>query len=256
MVARRLDSLPAAHRDLWLATAAAGWIALLLVTDQWSDPAGQQLWGAATWAVLWWLLRAEAPVVAVQVAVVVVFATAVEYTFSALLGVYLYRLGGVPAFVPPGHGLVYLASLALGRWPPLLAHRRPLSALTLAVGLTYAVWGLVGGDRVDALGAFWFGCLVLFLALGRSGLLYVGAFVIVTGMELLGTWLHVWQWQRLDPTGLIGIGNPPSGVAGGYAWFDLLAVLLAPAILRRVGEAGRLLRRAATGQGGRPASRR
>lgn len=237
-----------APRDLALAAVAAGWLTVVLATDHWSDLVGQRIWGAATWLVLWWLLRAEGPLVRIQVAVVVGFATVVEYTFSPVLGVYLYRLGNVPAFVPPGHGLVYLGSLALSRSPWACAHRRTLTALTVAVGLPYALWGVVGTDRVDALGAFWFGCLVMFLVIGRSGPLYLGAFVLITYLELLGTSLGVWQWQRLDPTGLIGIGNPPSGVAGGYAWFDLVAVLVAPALRRRLDGLSTSLRRS-----GRPA---
>ena len=35
-----------------------------------------------------------------------------------------------------------------------------------------------------------------------------------------------------DPTDLVTIGNPPSGAAGGYGWFDLAAVLAGPAVLR------------------------
>jgi hypothetical protein len=61
--------------------------------------------------------------------------------------------------------------------------------------------------------------------------LYVGAFVVVTYLELLGTWLGTWEWQEHDPTGLVSIGNPPSGAAGGYGWFDLAAVLAGPAVL-------------------------
>jgi hypothetical protein len=233
-VAGRLDSLAGTQRDLAIVAATSGWLTTLLVTDRWSDLAVQWISGVVTWLVLVRLLRAETPVIRTQVAVVVVFATVVEYTFSAYLGIYRYRLGNVPVFVPPGHGLVYLGSLALGR---ALARgpRLPPIALTFAVGGAYALWGLVGTDRVDALGAFWFGCLVVFQSVGRSGLLYVGAFVIVTYLELLGTGLGVWEWQRFDPTGFIGIGNPPSGAAGGYAWFDLAAVLCAPALVRRFG---------------------
>ena len=64
--------------------------------------------------------------------------------------------------------------------------------------------------------------------------LYVGAFAVVTYLELLGTWLGTWAWQSHDPTGLVAIGNPPSGAAGGYGWFDLAAVLAAPALLLAV----------------------
>ena len=53
----------------------------------------------------------------------------------------------------------------------------------------------------------------------------------MTYLELLGTWLGTWAWQTHDPTGLVTIGNPPSGAAGGYGWFDLAAVLAGPAVL-------------------------
>ncbi|PZS40789.1 MAG: hypothetical protein DLM62_00990 [Pseudonocardiales bacterium] len=209
-----------------------GWITLMLAVDPSSGLGEQRAWGVATWAVLLWLLRVETPIVRAQVAMVVAFATAVEYTFSLWLEVYVYRLANVPAFVPPGHGLVYLCALTLGRSPLIYRWRVPLVALTLGAGAAYALWGLLGSDRVDVLGAFWFGCLAAFLTRRRSRLLYVGLFGIVTYLELLGTWLGVWTWRPLDPTGLITIGNPPSGAAGGYGWFDLAALTVAPTLLR------------------------
>ncbi|MGH3753494.1 MAG: hypothetical protein ACRDRP_12495 [Pseudonocardiaceae bacterium] len=218
--------------DLGIAAVASGWLTVLLVTDSSSGLGGQLVWGAATWGVLLWLLRAETPLVRAQGAVVVAFATAVEYIFSLGLDVYVYRLDNIPAFVSPAHGLVYLCALALGRSSVVHRWRVALVTGTLAAGASYALWGLLGTDRIDVLGAFWFGCLVAFLAWGRSRLLYVGAFGIVTYVELLGTWLGVWEWQPLDPTGLITIGNPPSGVAGGYGWFDLAGLTAGPALLR------------------------
>ena len=107
-----------------------------------------------------------------------------------------------------------------------------LVAATVVVGGAYAAWGLLLHDRPDALGAFWYVCLVGFLCWGRSRALYVGAFVVVTYLELLGTWLGTWEWQERDPTGLVTIGNPPSGAAGGYGWFDLAGLLAAPLVLR------------------------
>jgi hypothetical protein len=207
------------------------WAPLVLLLDRGADVWAQRALGAGTWLLLFGLLRRESPLVRAQVAVVVAFATAVEYTFSPLLEVYVYRLHNVPAFVPPGHGLVYLCALAIGRSAWVTARRRPLVTATVAVGGTYAVWGLAVSGRPDALGAFWFLCLLGFLWRGRSQALYVGAFVVVTYLELLGTWLGTWAWQTHDPTGLVTIGNPPSGAAGGYGWFDLAAVLLGPALL-------------------------
>ena len=211
-----------------------GWISLVLVIDADGTLSTQRLLGAATWLLLLVVCARETPLVRAAVVVVVVFATLVEYTFSPLLQVYVYRFDNVPAYVPPGHGLVYLAAFAIGHTPWVRAHLRGCVAATASVGAAWASWGLFGSDRVDVLGAFWFACLLGFLLWGPNRGLYVGAFAVVSYLELLGTALGNWEWQRHDPTGLIPIGNPPSGAAGGYGWFDLAAVLLAPALLALV----------------------
>jgi hypothetical protein len=228
---RRASLVAALRHPALPAPVTLVWVPLVLLLDRGAGIWAQRALGAGTWLLLLALLRRETPLVRAQVAVVVAFATAVEYTCSPLLQVYVYRLHNVPAFVPPGHGLVYLCALATGRAAFVQARRRWLVALTVVVGGAYAGWGLLVSARTDVLGAFWYACLVGFLCWGRSRLLYVGAFVVVTYLELLGTWLGTWEWQRHDPTGLVAIGNPPSGAAGGYGWFDLAAVLAAPALL-------------------------
>ena len=50
-------------------------------------------------------------------------------------------------------------------------------------------------------------------------------------LEIVGTHLGTWAWGTHDPTGLVSIGNPPSGAAGGYGWFDLAGLLAAPYLL-------------------------
>lgn len=227
----------------WLpAIVVLAWIPAVLLLDRGAGLPRQLLLGVGTWVLLLALLRREAPVVRAQTAVVVVFATAVEYTFSPLLEVYLYRLHNVPSFVPPGHGLVYLAALSLGRTPLLRRHARAAVAATVVLGGCYAAWGLFWSPRLDVLGALWYLCLVGFLLWGRSRLLYVGAFVVVTYLEVLGTWAGVWTWSPYDPTGLVAIGNPPSVAAGGYGWFDLAAVLAAPAVVRLAQQASARVR--------------
>lgn len=220
--------------DLAVAAAVLVWIPGVLLADRGASLGRQDLLGLGTWVLLATLLRRQSPLVRAQTAVVVVFATAVEYTCSPLLHVYLYRLHNVPAFVPPGHGLVYLAALALGRSALLRRHARSAIAVTVLGGAGYAAWGLSPlAPRPDVLGAFWFVCLLAFLRFGVSRLLYVGAFVVVTYLELLGTGLGSWAWQAHDPTGIVSMGNPPSGAAGGYGWFDLAAVTVAPWLLAR-----------------------
>ena len=212
-------------------TVVAAWVAVVLGLDTGASLGQQRLLGGVTWLLLGALLAGQSRTTRMQVAVVVVFASVVEYVFAGWLGVYVYRLGNVPWFVPPGHGLVYLAALCLGRsaW----AHRHERAVLRIALGLCglWALWGVTLSPRPDVLGAFWFGCLLVFARYGRSPLLYAGAFLVVSYLELVGTSLGTWAWQAHDPTGLISIGNPPSGIAGGYAWFDAAALALTPWLL-------------------------
>jgi hypothetical protein len=213
-----------------------GWLSVVL----WLDRAGGggDLWlqrglGLLTWLVLVAALVRVSPLVRAQTAVVVAFATVVEYIFSPTLEVYVYRFDNVPAYVPPGHGLVYLSAFALGHAAFVRRRRAWWEVAVVVVGGLWAAHGLWVADRPDLLGAFWYGCLVLFLVFGPSKEVYIGAFVVVSWLELLGTHLGNWAWGTVDFTGWVSIGNPPSGAAGGYGWFDLAALLAAPYLLRR-----------------------
>ena len=221
--------------DLVTAGVVIAWVPVVLLLDSGAGLGQQRLLGLGTWVLLFTLLAFETTAVRAQAAVVVVFASLIEYTFSAGLGVYVYRLDNVPSFVPPGHGLVYLAALTLGRSAILQAHERLAVRATVTAGGLYALWGLSPlAPRADVLGAFWYLCLVGFLAFGRNRLLYVGAFLVVTYLELVGTALGTWTWQPYDPTGLVPMGNPPSGAAGGYGWFDLAAMAFAPWVVAKL----------------------
>jgi hypothetical protein len=223
-----------------------GWLTVVLVVDSDGTLTTQRLLGAATWLVLALALRRCSPLVRAQTLVVVAFATVVEYTFSPGLEVYLYRFDNVPAYVPPGHGLVYLSAWALGHAPFVRRRLRTFGTLAVVPLVLWAAYGLLLADRPDALGAVWVVCLLAFLRWGPSPEVYVGAAVVVTWLELAGTHLGTWEWQHQDPLGWLSIGNPPSGAAGGYGWFDLAALLLAPALLAWwTAVTGRLRRRAA-----------
>jgi hypothetical protein len=220
-----------------VAALVLAWVPIVLGVDQVCTYAGQLVLAALTWALLLVLLRREDAVTRAQVAVVVVFASMIEWGFSAGLHVYTYRLHEhdfwlrVPPFVPPGHGLVYLAALCVGRSPWVRAHGRALVTAVLVAGSGYAAWGLLLAGRHDVLGLLWFGCLVWFLLRGRQPLVYVGAFVIVTWLELWGTGLGTWAWARHSPTGIIPMGNPPADAAGGYGFFDAAALWLGPPLV-------------------------
>ncbi len=213
------------------AVAMMGWLTAVLAVDSDGTLGTQWLLGAATWIVLVVALGRCSPLVRAQTLVVVAFATVVEYTFSPGLEVYLYRFDNVPAYVPPGHGLVYLSAYALGHHPFVRTRLRSAAVLVMVPLGLWAAHGLLLAERPDTLGAFWFVCLLGFLRWGPSPEVYVGAGVVVTWLELAGTRFGTWAWQSEDPVGWFSIGNPPSGAAGGYGWFDLAALLAAPLLL-------------------------
>ena len=47
--------------------------------------------------------------------------------------------------------------------------------------------------------------------------------------------MGTWTWQARDPIlGLVAMGNPPSGAAGGYGFFDAAALWAAPRLVDRL----------------------
>jgi hypothetical protein len=160
---------------------------------------------------------------------VVAFATVGEVTGSLVWGVYTYRLHNLPLFVPPAHGLVYLTGFSLA-----LALERQTRALVVAAAAVASTWGLLGLTVLphrDVAGAIGVPLLLLFLWRGRNRAIYAAVFLVVASLELYGTALGTWRWARELPGLGIPDGNPPSGVASGYVWFDVMALVTAPALL-------------------------
>jgi hypothetical protein len=188
-----------------------------------------------TWLVLLAALRPLPPLARAQALGVVAFATVGEVTGSLLWGVYRYRLHNLPPFIPPAHGLVYLSGLALAG----VVARRVVVTAAAAGAITWGVAGLTVLPRLDVAGAFGVPLLCLFLWRSRSRAVYGGVFLVVGALELYGTSIGVWHWARTLPGLGIPDGNPPSGVASGYVWFDVMALLVAPWLVRAAQYRGR-----------------
>ena len=210
--------------------ALAAFLAALLAVDTQVDARQQLVLGALTWVALAVAFRGASPELRAQALVVVCVATCAEVVGSLVWGVYTYRLENLPSFVPPAHGLVYLAGVALcaaaGR------HRETLVRIALASVLAWGLAGITILPRSDLAGAIGAVLLALFLLRGRAPAIYAGVFLVVAALELYGTALGTWTWEAVIPGTRVTDGNPPSGVASGYVWFDLVALALAPRMLR------------------------
>jgi hypothetical protein len=202
-----------------------------LALDRHADLGAQLLLGLCTWAVLITACVFLTAPERAQVTVVVVVATCAEVIGSIIWGVYEYRLGNLPMFVPPGHGLVYLTGLRMSQTP--WARRRPRAFVGLAIAgvSAWAVLGLVALGRTDIAGAVGAATLVLFLLRGRAPAVYAGVFFAVAFLEIYGTAMGTWTWAEEIPGLGVSDGNPPSGAASGYVLFDIAALALAPSVL-------------------------
>jgi len=81
--------------------------------------------------------------------------------------------------------------------------------------------------------------LLVFLWRSRNRAIYAAVFVVVGALELYGTAIGTWQWAPELPGPGIPDGNPPSGVASGYVWFDVMALsVFAPLVRRAAGRVG------------------
>ena len=212
------------------ALAILAFIGVLLAVDTQVDARAQWLLGLAAWIALAVALRGVPALLRAQALVVVVVATCAEVVGSIVWGVYTYRLENLPSFVPPCHGLVYLAGTALALWAA--PRKNVLVRFALVAVLAWGIAGVTVLPRSDVGGAIGAGLLAVYLLWGRAPAVYAGVFLVVAWLELYGTAIGTWEWAAMIPGTDVPQGNPPSGVASGYVWFDIIALALAPRLIR------------------------
>ncbi|MGR9052298.1 MAG: hypothetical protein ACU84J_06590 [Gammaproteobacteria bacterium] len=212
-------------RDYFIATFTFFCVAVCLLTDADATIAKQNALGVCGWVFLLGLLIGETREVRVQVLIAVAFATIGEHFASPYMGGYTYRFENVPAYVPPGHGMVYLTAVALGRSGLFMRYGRQIALFVVLVCGAWSIWGISSiPEQGDSVGALLFCVFLGYLFKGRSPLVYLAAFFITTWLELIGTAVGTWKWAAIDPVLGLPQGNPPSGVAAWYCLVDAVAM--------------------------------
>jgi len=227
-------------RPYWLHLYLLAYAPAVLVADGvFRRLEAQLLLGATTVAVLWLCTRHLRPRERLQVWLCVLVATGFEVLGSLVWGVYRYRLGNVPLYVPFGHGLVYLFGLTAGGLPVFRRHGRRAAYVALAACAAYAVLGLTVlpplTHRLDVQGALCLPVLAACILFTRRYALFAAVFVAVVDLEVAGTLAGDWRWLAVAPWTHVPSGNPPSAIAGGYCFIDGAVLLLTAALepLRR-----------------------
>jgi len=147
-----------------------------------------------------------------------VWATAGELFCSLVWGLYTYRLGNIPHFVPPGHVLLFLVGWSLA--PRVSAG--VANALTGAYAAMTALGYWFLRDELSVL-LFAVYALVYWREPALRSLLAT-MYALALGIELYGTSLGVWGWAERAPVLGLTTTNPPFAVAAFYCTLDALCV--------------------------------
>lgn len=226
---RHFPQLDVAHahstRDYMIAAFTFFSVAVCLTLEVNASVERQYILGGIAFVSLILMLLGENKEARTQVIVAVAFATWGEHFASIYMGGYTYRFENVPAYVPPGHGMVYLTAIAMARSGLFQRYARRITAFVIVVCGAWAAWGISGyPEQADALGALMFTIFLGFLFLGRSPMVYLAAFFITTWLELIGTAVGAWKWAAIDPVLGLSQANPPSGVTFWYCIVDSVAM--------------------------------
>jgi hypothetical protein len=214
-------------------------LALYCFVCLWVDAHLANVWeqdalGLFTLAVLFLLVRRLAAHDGRLVWMCVLVASGVEVFASLIWGVYRYRWGNVPWFVPPGHGMVYVFGITAARTPLMRRHAALIIRTVFVLATAWAVAGLTVlphiTGRLDVLGALFLPIFALFLLRSPRAPMFAAIFVATSGLELIGVNMHTWMWQVTAPISHIPSGNPPSVIAGGYCVIDGSAVIVGQAL--------------------------
>lgn len=219
---------------LALATLAVG-IPVDASAASWAQPA-VSVWSWGALALVAWL---AAPDERRELLACVALATAGELFLKDVWGLYVYRLGNLPLFIPAGHALVYATARRL-------ADRAP-GWLPLAVGGTFAAVVARGAWLgTDTFGLLWFGVFLAYLRVSARPALCATLFLLALAIETYGTALGGWRYFTVEPWFGLTTTNPPVWIGAIYCTLETLVRLAAngwprPAIRLAAARTGTLL---------------
>ncbi|MDQ7091895.1 MAG: hypothetical protein Q9M50_14890 [Methylococcales bacterium] len=221
------------YRDYIISFVTFISVTIALTYDGSAPLAHQKIMAVIAWAILITMLWGENTLVRTQVLVAMIFATLGENFASLYMEGYIYRFRNIPAYIPAGHGIVYLTAVALGRSGFFQRYARKISIFVVIVGGLWAIRGVSPyTERADAIGLVLFIIFLVCLFKGRSPMVYLGAFFITSWLELVGTQAGTWAWVGIDPVTGLSQGNPPSGIAAWYCLVDAVAMAGATPMLK------------------------
>lgn len=167
-----------------------------------------------SWVAISWVFMISDAELRRQLCLCVVIGALGELFLINVWGLYTYRLGGLPAFVPAGHALAYAAAVHLARHTPSWWPTSILCAITPWV--LYAGW-----KGIDTQGLLWFPLLLVYFS-SRDRNLYATLFVLALLCEGYGTTVGGWHYHPREPLFSLTTTNPPVTVGVIYCTLAML----------------------------------
>ena len=186
-----------------------------LVVDRHGGVWGQPLVSLWVW-LLFGVLMFQAADLRLRLLACLLIASAGEVVLSLVWGLYDYRLGNLPLFVPPGHVLLYWLGL---QW----AGRLPGRVIALTPWLALAGVSALAVAGIDWMGPALLAVFLVCVWRGPAPRLYITMFLLSLAMELWGTWLGNWTWRAALPGLGWPVANPPLAAGAFYCVLDLLS---------------------------------
>ncbi|WP_298779978.1 hypothetical protein [uncultured Polaribacter sp.] len=152
----------------------------------------------------------------------VIIAILGEYLFSIVLGMYSYRLGNVPHYVPPGHAIVYVGVLYFSKAKSIIKHRVSLEKIFAIFIFIYALVFLIFKNDVFGF-VMTIATLLILKNKPRERLFYLAMYISVAYLEIIGTNYLCWKWPATawGVFDFLPSFNPPSGISFFYFLLDL-----------------------------------
>lgn len=145
-------------------------------------------------------------------------ATAGEAVLCLGWGLYEYRHGNLPIFVPPGHALLFFTGCRL-------AERMPQGFWKLAVVLIAPAALFMALSGRDTSGLLFLPVFLVCLLPPANRNLYATMILLALALELAGTALGSWRWSPAMPVLNLTQTNPPLLAGVFYCLLDLLVML-------------------------------
>jgi hypothetical protein len=199
---------------------AVGTLALGLAVDVRTSIVGQMMLSALVWMVLLALLVRLPAATRYPLMACMTLATVGELVLSLGWGLYTYRLGNIPLFVPPGHMMMFMLGLALAQ--------RLTDAFSFGVMVCAAIYAIaavtLGWDPFS--GLLMLVIVLAWVTLPAHRRLLASTFLLALTLELYGTWLGNWRWAPQVPGLALLTTNPPGIVGAFYCSLDALVAAL------------------------------